>query len=87
MRRPVPGLREVGLPWREGAMTKPAGSQLVTVVVCVAALYAGQAFGAERLVIGNAAPELTATPWVNGGPVTIAGSKGHVVVLEFLESG
>jgi hypothetical protein len=63
-------------------MSKPAGSQLVMAAVCVAALYGGQTFGAAPGV-GDPAPEIKAGPWINGGPVSIAGSKGHVVVLVF----
>ena len=61
-------------------MTKSALPRLVMAGVCAAVLVAGRA---EALNTGDPAPELQATDWINGGPISIAGSAGHVVVVEF----
>jgi hypothetical protein len=37
--------------------------------------------------LGDAAPELTGRHWLNSPPLTIAGLKGRVVLLEFWTYG
>ena len=37
----------------------------------------------QMALIGHAAPEISVKQWINGGPVTLADSRGRVVLLEF----
>lgn len=48
----------------------------------------GLAVGAERLVaVGQAAPEITGGPWINSEPLSLAGLRGRVVLVEFWTYG
>jgi hypothetical protein len=61
---------------------------LLTVGIGAAALglvalpVAGQA-----LRLGQSAPEIAGGPWINGGPLTTAGLRGRVVLVEFWTYG
>jgi len=47
---------------------------------------AGEAAG--RLVaVGQAAPEITGGPWINSEPLSLAGLRGRVVLVEFWTYG
>ena len=43
--------------------------------------------GAEGVNLGSPAPEIAAGPWINSAPLTIAGLRGRVVVVEFWTYG
>jgi len=43
--------------------------------------------GGSAIGAGNAAPELTGKHWLNSAPLTIAGLKGRVVLVEFWTYG
>lgn len=58
-----------------------AGALLVLGV-----LGAGTAAG-QVLRPGQAAPEIAGQPWINGGPLTLAGLRGRVVLVEFWTYG
>lgn len=47
---------------------------------------AGRA-GAQALRLGTVAPEIAGAPWINGGPLTTAGLRGRVVLVEFWTYG
>jgi hypothetical protein len=50
--------------------------------------WAGLAVGAERLVaVGQPAPEITGGPWINSEPLSLAGLRGRVVLVEFWTYG
>jgi hypothetical protein len=56
--------------------------------VIVLAGGAGSAEAAERLVrVGQPAPEITGGPWLNSGPLSLAGLRGRVVLVEFWTYG
>jgi hypothetical protein len=51
-----------------------------------AALDRGEA--ADRLVrVGQPAPEITGGPWINSDPISLAGLRGRVVLVEFWTYG
>jgi len=37
--------------------------------------------------VGQAAPEITGGPWINSEPLSLAGLRGRVVVVEFWTYG
>jgi len=46
----------------------------------------GEAAG-TRVVVGQAAPEVTGGPWINSEPLSLAGLRGRVVLVEFWTYG
>lgn len=49
---------------------------------------AGPGNAAGRQVrVGQAAPEITGGPWINSEPLSLAGLRGRVVVVEFWTYG
>ena len=43
---------------------------------------------ADRLVrVGQPAPEITGGPWINSEPLSLAGLRGRVVLVEFWTYG
>ena len=58
----------------------------LTLLLAAVSPRAGEA--AERLVaVGQAAPEITGGPWHNSRPLTLAGLRGRVVLVEFWTYG
>ena len=46
----------------------------------------GEAAG-TLVAVGQAAPEITGGPWINSEPLSLAGLRGRVVVVEFWTYG
>jgi hypothetical protein len=46
----------------------------------------GDAAG-RQVRVGQAAPEITGGPWINSEPLSIAGLRGRVVMVEFWTYG
>jgi hypothetical protein len=46
----------------------------------------GEAAG-TRVAVGQAAPEVTGGPWINSEPLSLAGLRGRVVLVEFWTYG
>jgi len=46
----------------------------------------GEAAG-TLVTVGQAAPEITGGPWINSGPLSLAGLRGRVVLVEFWTYG
>jgi hypothetical protein len=42
---------------------------------------------AVSLRLGSPAPEITGAPWINSAPLTMAGLRGRVVLVEFWTYG
>ena len=42
---------------------------------------------AVSLRVGTSAPEITGAPWINSAPLTMAGLRGRVVLVEFWTYG
>ena len=61
-------------------MSKSALPVMLPAIVCTALLSAGRL---QATAVGDTAPEVHATDWINSGPLSLAGSKGHIVVVEF----
>jgi hypothetical protein len=57
-------------------------STALALVLLVAGLAAGQALRA-----GQSAPEIAGERWINSGPLTTAGLRGRVVLVEFWTYG
>ena len=61
------------------------------VVLVLAALswWGGGAPGAagRAVRVGQAAPEITGGPWINSEPLSLAGLRGRVVLVEFWTYG
>ncbi|MGH7419883.1 MAG: hypothetical protein ACREKB_19100 [Candidatus Rokuibacteriota bacterium] len=48
----------------------------------------GRGEAADRLVrVGRPAPEITGGPWINSEPLSLAGLRGRVVMVEFWTYG
>ena len=55
-------------------------------LLIVGAAGAGTAAG-QALRLGQPAPEIAGQPWINSGPLTLAGLRGRVVLVEFWTYG
>lgn len=58
----------------------------LTVAVLLVGLGAGEAAGI-LVKVGQAAPEVTGGPWINSEPLSLAGLRGRVVLVEFWTYG
>jgi hypothetical protein len=62
------------------------GVGLLLTIVGGAATGPGEA--ADRLLaVGQPAPEITGGPWINSEPLSLAGLRGRVVLVEFWTYG
>ena len=59
---------------------------VATALLVLGVLGAGPAAG-QGLRLGQAAPEIAGRPWINGGPLTLEGLRGRVVLVEFWTYG
>jgi hypothetical protein len=60
------------------------------LILCAGVLLAlaGAVEPAGRLVpVGQPAPEITGGPWINSEPLSLAGLRGRVVLVEFWTYG
>jgi hypothetical protein len=60
---------------------------LFAVVFGIGLAGADRADSTESVKIGGPAPEIAAGPWINSAPLTMAGLRGRVVVVEFWTYG
>ena len=61
---------------------------LVTVLLLAAGLLAAPALGgAFSIRVGERAPEISGDHWINSPPLSMAGLRGRVVVVEFWTFG
>ena len=58
----------------------------LTVGMLLAGAAPGEAAGTP-VAVGQAAPEITGGPWINSAPLSLAGLRGRVVVVEFWTYG
>ena len=75
-------------------MTRSAGrwtqwwwSAAAAVLVTLALILGRGQTTAEVVAPGTAAPELTPGPWINSSPLTLAGLRGRVVLVDFWTYG
>ena len=61
--------------------------KLAGALLLVVSMLAGRGTSAEALEVGASAPEITGGPWINSEPLTMAGLKGRVVLVEFWTYG
>ena len=59
-----------------------AGALLIAV-----SMLAGRGTSAEALEVGASAPDIAGGPWINSEPLSMAGLKGRVVLVEFWTYG
>jgi hypothetical protein len=60
----------------------------VLVAVAAASVLWASGTGAQRAArVGQTAPEITGRPWLNGEPLSLAGLRGRVVLVEFWTYG
>ena len=59
----------------------------VVVVVAVLVGLVGSHVSADLVGAGTRAPEIAAGQWVNSTPLTLAGLRGRVVLVEFWTYG
>jgi len=59
---------------------------VAAALLVMGVLGAGTAAG-QALRLGQAAPEIAGRPWINGGPLTLEGLRGRVVLVEFWTYG
>jgi hypothetical protein len=52
-----------------------------------AAAWSIRPYDGSAITLGKAAPEITGEHWLNSKPLTIAGLKGRVVLVEFWTYG
>ena len=64
-----------------------SGRSAARLFVLVIVLLAGGWQGAQALDLGSAAPEIAGGPWINSAPLTMAGLRGRVVLVEFWTYG
>ncbi|MGH7316753.1 MAG: hypothetical protein ACREJS_10885 [Candidatus Rokuibacteriota bacterium] len=58
------------------------------LLLAMAGAAPGSGEAAGRLVaVGQAAPEITGGPWINSAPLSLAGLRGRVVLVEFWTYG
>jgi hypothetical protein len=60
--------------------------RLLVSYAAAVVLVAGPA-AAQALRVGQGAPEVEGGPWINSAPLTMAGLRGKVVVVEFWTYG
>jgi len=58
----------------------------LTVAVLLGGPGAGEAAGI-LVKVGQTAPEVTGGPWINSEPLSLAGLRGRVVLVEFWTYG
>jgi hypothetical protein len=58
----------------------------LTVGMLVAGAGPGEAAG-TLVTVGQTAPEVTGGPWINSEPLSLAGLRGRVVLVEFWTYG
>ena len=58
----------------------------LTVGILLAGMGAGEAAG-TLVAVGQPAPEVTGGPWINSEPLSLAGLRGRVVMVEFWTYG
>jgi hypothetical protein len=64
-------------------MTRLTGAALGLALLLAAAI----APAAAQPRPGAAAPDVAGGPWINGGPLTLAGLRGRVVLVDFWTYG
>jgi hypothetical protein len=67
-------------------MRDPGAVRVWLALGLVALALAGEV-SAQVPLTGRSAPELTGGPWVNSAPLTLAGLRGRVVLVEFWTHG
>jgi hypothetical protein len=58
----------------------------LTVGMLLAGTGSGEAAG-TLVAVGQPAPEVTGRPWINSEPLSLAGLRGRVVLVEFWTYG
>jgi len=58
----------------------------LATLAALAASGVGAAAG-QALRLGQPAPEVAGAPWINSAPLTLAGLRGRVVLVEFWTYG
>ena len=64
-----------------------SGWSAARLFVLVIVLLAGGWQSGQALDLGSAAPEIAGGPWINSAPLTMAGLRGRVVLVEFWTYG
>jgi hypothetical protein len=65
---------------------RPIRALALTVAMLLVGPGAGEAAGI-MVKVGQAAPEVTGGPWINSEPLSLAGLRGRVVLVEFWTYG
>ena len=73
-----------GMRWGRGAWRALA---LLVVAGAAGALWVPGANAQRGARVGQPAPEITGSPWLNSAPLTLAGLRGRVVFVEFWTYG
>lgn len=64
-----------------------ARALVLAAVVCVVVAGGVVATAAQALRLGQPAPDVAGDRWINSPPLTIAGLRGRVVLVEFWTYG
>jgi thiol-disulfide isomerase/thioredoxin len=72
---------------RRGAARKTLAVVTLAAVVAIAALWAPATEAQRGARVGQPAPEITGSPWLNSEPLSLAGLRGRVVFVEFWTHG
>ena len=59
---------------------------VAAALLVMGVLGAGPAAG-QAVRLGQAAPEIAGRPWISSAPLTLAGLRGRVVLVEFWTYG
>ncbi|HEU5191591.1 MAG TPA: hypothetical protein VFX14_18040 [Methylomirabilota bacterium] len=60
---------------------------LASLLLAIGLFGAGSPAGAFTVRAGDAAPEITGERWINSAPLSMAGLRGRVVLVEFWTFG
>jgi len=72
---------------RDATVGRACALVALVAVVAASVLWA-PGTGAQRGArVGQAAPEITGSPWLNAEPLSLAGLRGRVVLVEFWTYG
>ena len=63
------------------------GRFVIAVLLSVLSIGAAGSVGAEVVAPGKPAPEIASGAWVNSDPLTMAGLRGRVVLVDFWTFG
>ena len=72
---------------RPGWRSRRGRAAAVAVAALAVAVFTTARAAQDGVAPGTAAPELVPAPWINSAPLTLAGLRGKVVLVDFWTYG